>query len=211
MPRFSFTIRLIRFAGTRIAFARPLMLICSSFRSSSRILPGGIGGSLSLVVIGNFDIGWSLRFPSETDSKLVVDPNAELAFAAAAQCFQTVASECSEVFQGGCGVEANQPSSNLLFDIHQFNDAMATHQLLGSRILERLDHYLYGITELVLGSSQRLPRPLPEASGCQIVPGIVPVFVGPQEIFRNLSCKLRTIPSKSIAWARKNGSSPSKW
>jgi hypothetical protein len=40
MPRFPFTIGLMRFAGTRIACAKPLMLICSSFRSSSRILPG---------------------------------------------------------------------------------------------------------------------------------------------------------------------------
>jgi hypothetical protein len=64
----------MRFAGTRIARASPLMLISSSFMSSSRILPGWIGGSLfpPLVVVGDFDIGRAFRFPVEADSILVV-------------------------------------------------------------------------------------------------------------------------------------------
>jgi hypothetical protein len=52
------------------------------------------------VVIDDFDIGWSFRFPFEADSKLVIDPNAELAFAAAAQRFQPVAAKRAQVFEG---------------------------------------------------------------------------------------------------------------
>src|SRR5579863_8919467 len=92
MPRFSFTIRLIRFAGTRIACASPLMLISSSRMSSRRILPGWIGGNFlpCLVVVGDFDIGRSFRFPVKADSISIVDPGAELPRAVAAQSFKAV-------------------------------------------------------------------------------------------------------------------------
>jgi len=77
------------------------------------------------VVVGDFDIGRSFSFPFEADSILVVDPNAELAFAAAPQRFKPVAAKRSQVVQGSRGVEADQASSRLLFDVHQFNNAPA--------------------------------------------------------------------------------------
>src|ERR1035441_2738908 len=106
MPRFSFTIRLIRLDGTRIACAKPLMLISSSFMSSSRILPGWIGGSFStLVVVRDFDIGWTLRSPFEADFILIIDPDAELALAFAAQRFPSVPAKRPQIFQGCRGVK----------------------------------------------------------------------------------------------------------
>jgi hypothetical protein len=79
------------------------------------------------VVIGDFDISRSFRFAFEADSKLVVDPNAALALATAAQRFQPVPAECPQVFKASRGVKPDQASSNLIFDVHQFNDAMAAH------------------------------------------------------------------------------------
>ena len=102
------------------------------------------------MIVGDFDIDGSFRFPFEADSKLVIDPNAELAFAAASQRFQSVAAQCSQVFQGSSGVEPDQASSSLFFDVNQFNDAPAAHQPLGPLVLERLDQYLYGITLQVI-------------------------------------------------------------
>jgi hypothetical protein len=54
---------------------------------------------------------------------LVVDPNTELAFAATGQRFQPVAAKRSQIFQGSRGVEPDQASPSLFFDVHQFNDA----------------------------------------------------------------------------------------
>src|SRR5664279_2474654 len=104
----------MRFAGARIACARPLMLISSSFMSSSRILPGWMGGSFfpPLVVAGDFDIGRSFRFPVEADSILVVDPNAELPLAAAAQRFEPIAAKRPKVVERGRGVQPDQAHSS---------------------------------------------------------------------------------------------------
>jgi hypothetical protein len=79
------------------------------------------------VTIRDFGIGRSFRIPFEADPKLVVDTNNELACTAAPQRFQSVAAKGSQIFQASCGVEPDQPCSNLLFDVHQFNDALAVH------------------------------------------------------------------------------------
>jgi hypothetical protein len=98
------------------------------------------------VVVRDFDIGWSLGFPFEADSILIVDPDAELAFPIANQGFHSVPAERSQIFQGCRGVKPDQTSSSLHFDIHQFNDALAAHQLLCPLVNERLNHYLDGTT-----------------------------------------------------------------
>jgi hypothetical protein len=54
---------------------------------------------------------------------LVVDSNAELAFAVPAQRFQPVAPMYAKIFEGSGGVQPNQAGSGLIFDIHKFNDA----------------------------------------------------------------------------------------
>src|ERR1700722_16726447 len=115
----------MRFAGTRIACASPLMLISSSLISSSRILPGWIGGSFfpRLVVVGDFDIDRSFRFPVEADSILVVDPNAELPLAVADQRFEQIAAKRPKVLQRSRGVQPDQARSSLFFDVHELNDA----------------------------------------------------------------------------------------
>jgi len=65
---------------------------------------------------------------------LVIDPNAELAFTAAAQRFQAIAAKRPQVFQGSRGVEPDQASSNLFFDVRQFNDAPAAQQFPGASL-----------------------------------------------------------------------------
>jgi hypothetical protein len=79
------------------------------------------------MVIDDFDIRGSFRFPFEADSKLIVDPNTELAFPAAAQSFQPVPAKRSQVFKGSRGVETDQASTSLFFDVHPFDDAPAAH------------------------------------------------------------------------------------
>src|SRR5438309_2084597 len=76
IARWPLTIRLMRPGGTRIARASALILIPSSFRSSSRMVPGWIGASL--VIVRDFDIGWSFLFPGEANPILIIDANAVL-------------------------------------------------------------------------------------------------------------------------------------
>ena len=118
------------------------MLISSSFMSSSKILPGWIGGNFfpPLVVVRDFDIGRSFRFPMEADSILVIDTNTELALAAAAQRFKPIAAKRPKVLQRSRGVQPDQARSSLLFDVYQFNDAQACHQVSGALVFERLNH-----------------------------------------------------------------------
>jgi hypothetical protein len=86
------------------------------------------------VVVGDFDIGRPFRFPVEANSILIVDPNAELAFAVTPQRFQPVAAKRSQIFEGSRGVEPDQARSSLFFDVRQFNDAPAACQLYGGRL-----------------------------------------------------------------------------
>lgn len=61
-----------------MACASPLILISSSFMSSSKILPEWITGIFvpSSVVVSDFDIGISFRFPLGADSSLVINSDA---------------------------------------------------------------------------------------------------------------------------------------
>jgi hypothetical protein len=85
------------------------------FHVFEQILPGWIGGSFlpPLVVVRDFDVGRSLRFPMETDSILVVDTNAELALAAAAQRFRPIAAKRPKVLRRSRGVQPDQARSSL--------------------------------------------------------------------------------------------------
>jgi hypothetical protein len=71
---------------------------------------------------------------------LVIDPNAELAPAAPAQRFEPVAAKRAKVLKRSRGVQPDQARPGLFFDVHQFNDAQAVHQLRGPFVLERLNH-----------------------------------------------------------------------
>jgi hypothetical protein len=56
------------------------------------------------VVVGDFDIGRSFRFPVEADSILVIDPNAEPALAAAAQRFEPIGAQRPQVFTNSLSI-----------------------------------------------------------------------------------------------------------
>src|SRR3546814_1565504 len=79
-----------------------------SMKSCSRISPGWMGGSrlameVSSVVVDDLDIGGLRALPAKTHAELVVDANAVLTLAVAAQCFKAVARRDTQV------VEASRP------------------------------------------------------------------------------------------------------
>jgi hypothetical protein len=54
---------------------------------------------------------------------LVIDPNAELAFAVADKRFEPITAKRPQVFQRSRRVQPDLARSSLLFDVYQFNDA----------------------------------------------------------------------------------------
>lgn len=86
--RFPWTISLMRRPGTAISLARRYSVMPSGFRNSSeRISPGVTYGNffvfIALVVIDNFNVFGGTFGPSETDSPLVIDSDAELTYSSA--------------------------------------------------------------------------------------------------------------------------------
>ena len=96
---------------------------------------------------------------------LVVDSNAEPAFAGTAQRLEPIAAKRPEVFRRSRGVEPDQARSGLLFNVHQPNHAQSAQQLPGPIVFERLDHICKNITfPIILQEAawrrwRRLPQP----------------------------------------------------
>src|SRR3546814_9140358 len=81
-----------------------------SMKSCSRISPGWMGGSrlameVSSVVVDDLDIGGLRALPAKTHAELVVDANAVLTLAVAAQCFKAVARRDTQVVEHSRPVE----------------------------------------------------------------------------------------------------------
>ena len=124
-----------------MARARPLILTLSSFRSSSRILPGCIGGSFTtLVVVDDFDIVCSLLFPLETNSELVVDPDTMLPGPIARKSLQTITPKRRQIRQRLRRIQANESRACLIFDVNEFNNALIIRESFRPSVLERADH-----------------------------------------------------------------------
>ena len=67
-----------------------------------------------LVIVDDFDRRWAIRGPNETHSKLVVDPDRILTFAAAGKRLKTIARRGSQVTKLNRSVqEAKLPACNL--------------------------------------------------------------------------------------------------
>ena len=64
------------------------------------------------VIIRDLDVFGMAVVPDETDSPLVIDPDAVLSFSVAFQDFQTVAGRRSEVFQLDCGMHMQKLSES---------------------------------------------------------------------------------------------------
>src|SRR5690242_2595746 len=108
--------RSTRVRGTSMALASAPDDRPSGMRNSSRkISPGWSGGSRlgcrltmgcsGLVVIDDFDVGWSFGCPVKADAELVVDAYRILPFAIAAERFQTIGRRHPKVAQVGRGIE----------------------------------------------------------------------------------------------------------
>src|SRR3546814_8551045 len=108
-----------------------------SMKSCSRISPGWMGGSrlameVSSVVVDDLDIGGLRALPAKTHAELVVDANAVLTLAVAAQCFKAVARRDTQV------VEASRPVE--LFELasrHGFDAAETPHPVPPEKRLDR--------------------------------------------------------------------------
>src|SRR6478609_9481390 len=94
MPRFPWTISLMRRGGTSIAFAiRYCEIPIGSRNSVNRISPGWVGaksaiGFSCLVVVNKLDVAGTAGTPGEADPPLVVDADAVLAGADSTQFLQ---------------------------------------------------------------------------------------------------------------------------
>src|SRR5713101_2866404 len=118
MARRPWTTWLRRFAGTRNSAANRLTLIPNgSRRSSLRIRPGCTGGrsfvflsdmrSLSVVINDLYVVGVTV-LPDETNTVLIVDPNAVLPRSVALENFQPIAGEFRQVAPLARRVDLNQ-------------------------------------------------------------------------------------------------------
>ena len=97
------------------------------------------------MVIDDFNVGRTARGPSETDSKLLIDSDAELTLPVALQGLEAVAGRDPEVFQDvglvqliqatpGTGPEIRRAGFRCGFGIG------AVKNVLGASAAERLDH-----------------------------------------------------------------------
>jgi hypothetical protein len=58
------------------------------------------------VIVGDFDILGIARNPSEADSELIIDSDAELAFSVAPQRFQAIAWWDAQILQFLCSIDS---------------------------------------------------------------------------------------------------------
>ena len=78
--------------------------------------------------------------PNETDTPLVVNPDAVLAFSVTPQSFQVVARNCCQVSQYSGRIKHVQlPAANVLNGLKSFNP-FALEQALSGSIRERFNH-----------------------------------------------------------------------
>src|SRR3546814_7633829 len=92
-----------------------------SRNSFIRISPGLMGWSrlameFSSVVVDDLDIGCLRALPAKTHAELVVDANAVLTLAVAAQCFKAVARRDTQVVEASRPVELFELASRHGFD-----------------------------------------------------------------------------------------------
>src|SRR3546814_3403259 len=90
-----------------------------SMKSCSRISPGWMGGSrlameVSSVVVDDLDIGGLRALPAKTHAELVVDANAVLTLAVAAQCFKAVARRDTQVVEASRSEEHTSELQSLM-------------------------------------------------------------------------------------------------
>jgi len=79
-----------------------------------------------LMVVGDFDIEWpiAILWPFEADPPLLIDSNAELTFAIAAQRFKTIAGQQHQILSSHRDLEDVQPSFRLFPEGLKLSDVL---------------------------------------------------------------------------------------
>src|SRR5215471_18996033 len=122
----------MRVAGTRSAMASAFTDMSSGRRNSSRMIsPGWVvtrfGAAIlaDLVVVDDFDMGWTLLGPGETDPPLIVDADRMLTFTVACERFEPVARRGAQVIKLARGVDHVQFAPRRFFDAAETLDELA--------------------------------------------------------------------------------------
>ncbi len=93
------------------------------------------------MVVNNRNVVGSVISPEETDTPLVVDSNAVLAFPVTLQGFQAVATQAGQVSELHCLIEAIQAAFRLLANVLKAGHGVAFIERLRVLAAERPDHY----------------------------------------------------------------------
>lgn len=83
------------------------------------------------MIVNNLNFVWSVCRPPEANPELVINPDAPLAFAVAAQRFQPVAWRGAHVVQASREVELHQFTQCLTFNLRPTADMALLEQGLG--------------------------------------------------------------------------------
>src|SRR6266404_1905214 len=146
MPRRSAMIACTRVTGTPMSLASRYAVRPSGFMNSSRnCSPGWIGGRSRMfsppVVVDDFDALSTSISPNEAEAPLIVDPNAILTRAAAAQRLQPISGRSGQIAQFFCIMELPQFSLRRALNIaRQPRCELAMEQGLGLPVGKRADH-----------------------------------------------------------------------
>ncbi len=93
-----------------------------------------------LVVIDDFDVGWTSCGPSEAETKLIVDPNAVLSRPVALEPLQAVARRHAQVVESAGNFELPKFATRDDLYTRELPNMAAARQRLSVRIAERNDH-----------------------------------------------------------------------
>jgi hypothetical protein len=92
------------------------------------------------VIINNFNIFRPFITPAETDSELVIDADAPLAFSVATQRFKPVSRRCAHVAQAGCQIQLHKFAQRSAFDRRPLPHMLQPKERFCVLRPERLDH-----------------------------------------------------------------------
>src|SRR5690606_21376357 len=117
-----------------------------SMKSCSRTSPGWIGGSrlamgVSSVIVDDLDVGGFHALPAKAHAELVVDADAVLALAVAAQCFKAIARRDAQVVQASSPVKLLELAPCHGFDADEPPDPVSSEKRLRVLAAERYDRH----------------------------------------------------------------------
>src|SRR5262249_13659230 len=101
-----------------------------------------LGVAIFLVVVDDFDIGWTLLRPDKADAPLIVDADRMLPAAIPCQRFEAGAGRRAQIRKDARVVEHIKLAQSLILDAREPLNESPHPQALGGSVTERLDHAL---------------------------------------------------------------------